>query len=48
MSFLLKVSLFTDFPKYKKVCARTHFVRERCRKANFSAESCASLGEIIM
>ena len=31
----------------KKVCARTHFVRERCRKANSPAASCASLGELL-
>ena len=33
---------------YNKVCARTHFARERCRKANSPAASCASLGEIFM
>ena len=32
---------------YKKVCARTHFARERCRKANSPAASCASLGELL-
>ena len=31
----------------KKVCARTHFARERCRKANFSTASRASLGEFL-
>ena len=32
----------------KKVCARTHFARERCRKANSPAASCASLGEFFV
>ena len=31
----------------KKVCARTHVVRELCRKANSPAASCASLGELL-
>ena len=30
------------------MCACTHFACERCRKANFPAVSCASLGEIFV
>jgi len=42
------LSFDTHIIQLKKVCARIHFARELCRKANFSAERCASLGEIIM